>query len=465
MKQLLFETDWLASKPVFYNLKTQKASYNINDVISIKDLEIDEEGLANYLDFGYSVFDHTPVKNVRFLRYSTRLWKKVDGTLEAEELDDPIDKWWDYKLSESDVIDLIRSRVHEFEKKVSGPIVIPTSGGYDSRLLNWCVSDKSRIRSFTYGTSRIQSQSFEVVNAHRLSQILGTQWEQIELGDYLQYMNDWYDWYGVSTHAHGMYQIEFHRKVAERFDGLDKIPLISGVFGDVWAGSTSFPGVPTIDDLPSFGYTHGLGADSSYSFFRGPHKQRVAFLDENRDKLSDDKFKVAARIRLKMVLISYLMNLPNYLGFRTWSPFLDIDICMAMLNLPPERHFQRLWQKDFFQKVGLDFESDLSGNATYVNDLNSTVFERNSLPKLEADYLSDLISKDYIHWINRSIKHYRGRHSVLQKMATIKGLWRCYQFFDRHYEKRYKQGEKAYNAHMTLWPLQRLLKNSQDRLS
>ena len=65
-----YETDWLNTKPVFYNEKTKKVSYNINDVIDYANLEFDPEGLGNYLDFGYSVLGHTPVKGVKFLRWS-----------------------------------------------------------------------------------------------------------------------------------------------------------------------------------------------------------------------------------------------------------------------------------------------------------------------------------------------------------------------------------------------------------
>ena len=53
-KTLLFETDWLASTPVFYNLKNNLASKKIYDVLP-KDfnLKFHPEGLSNYFDFGY----------------------------------------------------------------------------------------------------------------------------------------------------------------------------------------------------------------------------------------------------------------------------------------------------------------------------------------------------------------------------------------------------------------------------
>ena len=89
MTELLFETDWLSSRPVFYNLDTGAASRNINDVIAFADLEIDGEGLCAYLAAGYSVFGHTPVRGVRFLPASARLWRDSGGKLRVEEL--PLD--------------------------------------------------------------------------------------------------------------------------------------------------------------------------------------------------------------------------------------------------------------------------------------------------------------------------------------------------------------------------------------
>ena len=161
MKRVLFETDWLASQPVFYNEMTGQASHNIHDVIDCNCLEWHPEGFNNYLDFGYSVLEQTPVKHVKFLRHSSRLWKDEQNELSVEYLDDPVEKWLNYRLSEDDIIELVRTRVRAWERSVDGEIVIPTSGGYDSRLLNWCIEDKSRVRSFTFGVTVNPDESHE----------------------------------------------------------------------------------------------------------------------------------------------------------------------------------------------------------------------------------------------------------------------------------------------------------------
>ncbi|MDD3608051.1 MAG: hypothetical protein PHQ20_04680, partial [Candidatus Moranbacteria bacterium] len=94
MKNKIFKTDWLASRPVFYNEKTLKISYNINDVIDYKNLEFHSEGFNNFLDFGYSVFGQTPIKNVKFLRHSSEIFVK-NGKLKIAKHPDPVIKWFE----------------------------------------------------------------------------------------------------------------------------------------------------------------------------------------------------------------------------------------------------------------------------------------------------------------------------------------------------------------------------------
>jgi len=444
------ETDWLASQPVFYNEKKGIASHNINDVIDHSNLELDPEGFNNYLDFGYSVFGKTPVKHVKFLRHSSRLLIDENGKLKTECLADPVDEWLDYKISEDDVIDLVRQRVRAWEARVSGEIVIPTSGGYDSRLLNWCIEDKSRIRAFTYGISEKQAKSFEVVYAQRLSEILGTRWEQTPLGDFHKYFDDWERLFGVSTHAHGMYHFEFYQKMLPKLRGNN--PFLSGIFGDVWAGSTNVQTLETSDHLNKLGYTHDVMADFRRSSFHSNYESRQAFWEEHRDKLADERYQVILTIRLKIILISYLLRVPAFFGFKPWSPFLDIDVCMAMLNLPMERRRKRVWQKEFFQKYGLDLES-MNLNASYKNTLDLQAMSRIPVRPLDVLLLSEVIQPDYVKWINRNAQ-YGWRERTIARFNDIRkigGALRRLGFSSA-------TPTNAYNAYCVLLPVENLLR-------
>src|ERR1035437_2827551 len=132
-EELVYESDWLASRPFFYNVKTGAASANINDLIDLENVEFDPEGLKDYLDFGFSVFEHTPVRDVRMLRYSSRLHSGPDG-LRVEHLEGPAYAWLDGKSTVDEVLDLTRAKVDEAVAAARGDVVVPTSGGLDSRL-------------------------------------------------------------------------------------------------------------------------------------------------------------------------------------------------------------------------------------------------------------------------------------------------------------------------------------------
>jgi len=459
-KRILFETDWLASDPVFYNEKTGRASRNINEIIDCADLELHPEGLNNYLDFGYSILEQTPIKNVKFLRYSSRLWGDEDGTVSVEYLNDPVEQWWDYRLSEGDIIDLIRGRVRQWEASVEGEIVIPTSAGYDSRILNWCMEDKSRVRSFSYGISENQAKSYEVVYARRLSEILGTRWEQIPLGDFHQYFDDWDRHFGVSTHAHGMYHFEFYRQILSRVDRGN--PLLSGIFGDVWAGSTEPPAIESLHELNRLGYTHDLHADMQASVFSPSYDLRTQFLEANVEGMREESYRTILQIRLKMILISYLLKVPLLCGFRPWSPFLDIDICMAMLNLPSERRRGRLWQKEFFRKVGLDLESKKL-RANRRNTLDLQALERISVRPLDADLLGEIIRPGYVAWINDTLagRSVDWKARTLNRLLYVPKVGGALRLLGLKDIPDLRTG--AYNAYLVLLPLEKLLRRRDRR--
>jgi asparagine synthetase B (glutamine-hydrolysing) len=450
MTHVLFETDWLGSAPVFYHEKTGKASHNINEVIDYADVEFDPEGLNNFLDFGYSVFEQTPVKHVKFLRHSARLLAQDDGTLTVEYLDDPVEGWLDRRCSEDEVIDLLRARVNAWERRTDGEIVIPTSAGHDSRLLNWLVEDKSRIRSFTYGVSNNQEASLEVVYARHLAQVLGTRWEQIPLGDFHRYFDAWDALYGPATHAHGMYHIEFFTLIRERVAGGN--PLLSGIIGDAWAGSVEIDPLTQPADILQLGYSHGIKADSSRSLIDSERPRWTAYYEQHRKRLADPRIRVIEAMRFKTVLLSYLLAVPRSLGFVPWSPFLDIEVAMAMVNLPPERRANRQWQRELFQRHGVDFES-MGLRSTTQNTLDLQAMRRIPVQPLDERVLGGLVQLDYVRWVNRQV---RPHGPVWERFWALSR----YGLLGRVFRKCHLQDQRmtGYCAYLTLLPLQHLLR-------
>lgn len=398
---LLYETDWLASSPVFYDLTRGMASTSIRALTPPADpTAFHPEGLYNFLDFGYSVLGQTPLDGVRFLRHSTRLWQTTTGALEVEELDDPFDRYDTYRLSESDLIELIRERVRTWEESLppDQEIVLPLSGGFDSRLLLWCLRDPTRVRAYTYGLSEDQDRSTEVVHARALAERFGVRWESIPLGDFHRYFEPWDAEFGLSTHAHGMYHFEFYSRIRERFSG--RQAFLSGMGGDWWAGSIRPHTIDGPARLAELGYTHGLRADANRLRLPVRHELRDEFFAAHAERLTQHRYQVVTTVRLKIMLISYLLRVPRVFGFVPWTPYLDIDIALAMLNLPQERRTNRQWQKDFFAKVGLDLENQglvSSGQ----NNLNFQALRRIPLRPLDSALLGELVDPVYVDWINR----------------------------------------------------------------
>ena len=212
--KIIIENDWLGSIPIFYNPKDNIVSTLSN--FCLKDKTIHSEGLSNFCEFGYSVFEQTMFEDVKFVRYYSKLIISDDIAIEYKK-DPVLDKSFLEKISdEKEVITLMQDYISDIESKIDGDIVLPTSGGYDSRMLNYLVKDKSRIQSFTYGISADQSKSSEVVHAKKISDIYNTKWEQIELTEFHKYIEEWAKVYGFSSHLHGMYHIEFYSNILKK---------------------------------------------------------------------------------------------------------------------------------------------------------------------------------------------------------------------------------------------------------
>jgi hypothetical protein len=452
------KTDWLASDSVFYNIKTNKISKNINDVIDFESFDWHPEGLYNFLDFGYSVLEQTPLKNVKFLRHSSEIIKENNGKLEINYSEDEAEKWIGNTSNENDILHLIEKKVRTWENSVSGKIILPTSGGYDSRLLNLMIDDKSRIQSFTYGLSSQQSKSVEVVHAKKIAEILGTEWQQIQLGNYHKYFDEWYKNYGIATHAHGMYHIEFYEKMNAYTEGGN--PFLSGIIGDAWAGSVKIEPIKSIQTLTNLGYSHGLKANPEKCLIH-PNKfeLREAYLSINHEKFEENNWKVTESMRFKIILLNYLINIPSTFGYKPYSPFLDIDVALGMLTLPEERKKNRIWQQDFFKRHNLLLEN-LKLKSSWQNNLNYQASLKQRLNPLSVELLSEIIKPEYVQWVNKHTLQskkevYKSR--LHQTLKSKRGLWRI--------APKNNFDLSAYTAYLTLYPLQKIIQQRNEHFS
>jgi asparagine synthetase B (glutamine-hydrolysing) len=451
---LVFESDWLASQPFFYNLKSGRASHNVNDVVDLANIEFDPEGFNDFLDFGFSVFERTPLRDVRMLRYSSRLFSGSDG-LRVEYLDDPAWAWLERQSTVDEVLEVASAKINEAAAG-NGEIVVPTSGGLDSRLLNVLVSDRRRVRAFTYGVSDDPRRSFEAVKARELARRLGLRWELIQLGDFHHYFNEWDALFGISTHAHGMYQIELYRHVAALVG--PGSPVISGSCGDRFAGADR--DVRVVDELRDRADVHkvfrhtAMNADSHYSNFKSEGLGVEQLLLDTPQIHNEILPRVFTITRMRMVLLSYLLSVPASLGLRPTGPYLDIDLAMRMLTLPADLRLDRRWEREFFARQGVDLESS-DCPADWRNTLNFRAMRRVPLKPLDVALLREVVKPDYVRWINRNVGLLGLPSEALWRLGWTPGFRRAAKLLA---PTGIADGRGlAYGAYLTLKPIESLL--------
>ncbi len=102
------------------------------------------------------------------------------------------------------------------------------------------------------------------------------------------------------------------------------------------------------------------------------------------------------------MLISYLTQIPEYFGMPVWTPFLNFDNVKAMLNVEENRRENRLWQKEFFQKVGLSLE-DMNLKSIKSNKLDYLIAKDAKLELIDIELMQVYIDKSRLIRINEML--------------------------------------------------------------
>jgi len=97
------KTDWINSKPIFYNTKTLETSDNM---LKVWQGGFDNEGLYDFLTFGYQVFEQTALKNVKKLRHSSEI---INGLILNSP--DPIEKYIGRESSVDEALDTLETHI------------------------------------------------------------------------------------------------------------------------------------------------------------------------------------------------------------------------------------------------------------------------------------------------------------------------------------------------------------------
>ena len=298
-------------------------------------------------------------------------------------------------------------------------IILPLSGGYDSRYLAFLLKDY-KTRTYTYGYNFLQSFSWEASNAKRVAKKLNLNWSQVILKDSLKWLDELHNIFGSSTHLHGMYQMEFYSKI-------EKSPgsyLISGILGDVWLQDKHVTSIDSPRHINNLSFSHGMNISNLLlSNYQNDFYQKI--YTTNQESFKSQKFLKIMGARTKLTLLSYLITVPNFFGFNTFTPFLNLDIVDSMISIKDRN---RLWQKQLFDS------NNIGGVYTPILGRGNTLYERNfkkydfSKNEINYDKYEKYLNLEQLKKNIQTVEQLSSFNLLKSIFSTSKGLRKIFNY-------------------------------------
>ena len=455
--QTLHETNWLGVNLVFYNLRNNKWSPNLNDVIDFGDLQFSKEGLQNYLQNGFVMYGLTPLEDVFYTLPNTSLILDKFGKLQLIHNTDPLVPLIAKGPSSISQLEfLLEEWFKEFDSEVvqtGSNVILPLSGGLDSRMLASYLEGRKYAQAFTYGISMNQKRSYEVALAKEAAKKLQLKWAQVALSSFHKFVQQNFHTYSVSTHSHSMYHFEFYSKIVESKSTNAHSVVLSGIYADVWAGSWEFPKrIESAEDLSTLIQHHGINLSGIESDITKTKEKE--YFERHKALLGEEKYRILTAARIKSPLIRHLIETPRNFGLNVVSPFFEPEIVACMLNLPSEQRKNRKWQREFIEKK-FGKPRKYIHNLGNSSDLMGT--RRIKLPGLELQYLpSDFPNVAFL----RAEKSQGLSVGFILMVAARLGENRLLQKIFPKIGKFKSDFNSKYSDYLTLYPIIELLKLS-----
>jgi hypothetical protein len=379
--KLVHKTDWLGSNSVYYSTVHGQFSSNFSELTSRLSSNFDKFGLIDYLRFGFSPYNSTAIESILRTPANSSLYLTALGKLILVQDEDPALEIIDTESTIEDVKKALTNWFEKFKSRSSSDtsIVLPLSGGMDSQLLGCFLKmhvGVENFQAFTYGISKKQIDSYENIYASEFAKYMDINHKFIELNSYHNYLDEHYKIYGLSIHAHSMYHMEFFQKINHALNLSNEKSIsktvISGAYGDVWAGSWDFPNeIKNPEQLKSLILNHAITWGDPTPGLVTPAQEE--FFTNFKNYLLNPRYRVIAAARLKMILINHLRITPEWAGFQVESPFLDFNVASKMLCLPKEYRDKRIWQRILLQQYNPSYTQIFNQK---VNADNFMDFER-----------------------------------------------------------------------------------------
>lgn len=426
------ENDWLGSIPVFYSESELVVSTLLPKVAEAAGTTASHSGIAVFLRFGYSAFGSTIYRGIRALRFYSKIevsFQNRTKYFHIQEKQDPALAIEPNSIDFDEVSEYLDAEFMDCVPSAGSTIILPLSGGFDSRILGRKLTNFDT-RTFTYHLTKDPAQCSETIFAGLSARKFGFSHEVVTLSDYFDLYEQWVQLYGASTHLHGMYQIQFYDYISSAMKsefGIGKEQcIVSGILGDVWAGTVPARSIYSSEELDLLSFSHGVCIKSSQVKVDGS-EVLSGYYESNFETLSKPHLFPISTARAKLVLLSYLLTTPEYFGFKTKSPFLDYEVVSKMIALSQSLRKSRKWQVRYLRSRGLYFE-DHHSKVRRNNDAEDFAFKKaKSLKPLEIDVLDDYVRADVLLENNKRIFN----PSVLNWMLRSLQEWVLPEIFFR----------------------------------
>jgi hypothetical protein len=459
--QILHETNWLGVNLVFYNLQNKRWSPNLNEVIDLEDLRFSKEGLQNYLQNGFVMYGLTPLEGVFYTLPNTTLILDESENFQLIRNTDPLLPLIAKGPSSINELEcLLGDWFNDFDAEVvktGANVILPLSGGLDSRMLASYLKGKKYVQAFTYGISMNQKRSYEVALAKAAAKKMQLKWNQVELSSFHKFLQQNFETYSVSTHAHSMYHFEFYNKIVGSKSTKGESIVLSGIYADVWAGSWEFPQqIDRAEDLSTLVRHHGINLSGiENNIIKTSEREREReYFEDHKNHLIDEKYRILTAARIKAPLIRHLIETPRSFGLNVVSPFFEPEIVACMLNLPAEQRKNRKWQRGFIEKEFGKPRKYLH-NLGNSSDLMGT--RKTKLPSLNLQLLPD----DFPNTAFLRAKKSQGLSvGIILLVAARIGENRLLSRIFPRIGKLKSSFNSKYSDYVTLYPIIELLKMS-----
>ncbi len=394
-------SDWLGSFPCYYDEVSKEVASHWG-MLDLQSRECDPIG-------SYTLKKYSFVPTSRTLKYGVRrmlsneilVWRP--NYVACSRKDSGLN--YDASLQTKEVVERVAARLKTDGVDESG-VIIPLSGGYDSRFLASIIREKfgSAFKSFTYSLLGSDGDCFESEVSKVVAKRLGSPWRSFDLTGYARYESIIIDWSGGFSHVNGDYYEMFAEQVQKDLERSEyqKALVVSGIVGDLWCGKVN--GGRYLN-AGSVLYSHGI---STYEWMIDAREWKVSEEAEEeldkffKNRITSNETFLLELVRAKIALLSFLCYSFERRGIRCSAPFLDKHVVEAVLSLDPKLRLNRKWQNEYFTNLGIS-DAHLPRTLLKINRLavkegakkQFNSYEQLKLPTLKLLLLKTLLSKPF----------------------------------------------------------------------